>query len=314
MAVVDKALALWGLSGADVTLIAARENHVFKVICAQEAYALRVHRRGLRRFGELHSELQWMAALDRGGLAVPKPVPACDGACLQVIDGYQVDVLAWVPGVPIGSTADGLTVADPRAVYWAIGHDMARLHSLSDGWTPPQDFQRWSWDAQGLLGAAPLWGRFWDNPALDPLARDVLCALRAHAWERLEPQVDFGLIHADIVHENVMWDGTGVRFIDFDDSGYGYRLFDVATALLKNINRPDDEDLKEALCTGYRAVRPLDTGQLDLFLALRAASYVGWIVPRMGERGAEHRQRRFIDRVIPLARRCLESQEKRHRG
>ena len=83
-----------------------------------------------------------------------------------------------------------------------------------------------------------------------------------------ELSLDMGLIHADLVRENVLVNGSDLYFIDFDDGGFGYRLFDVATALLKNRAEPNYADLQTALIDGYRSLRALDTTQLDLFLAL----------------------------------------------
>ena len=102
-----------------------------------------------------------------------------------------------------------------------------------------------------------------------------------------------------------MWDGEAVQLIDFDDGGFGYRLFDIATTLLNNRNEPDYNALKSALIEGYLSVRQIDLDALDLFVALRAATYVGWIMTRMGENGAEARNRRFIDTTIALARSFL---------
>ena len=107
--------------------------------------------------------------------------------------------------------------------------------------------------------------------------------------------MDYGLIHADLVRENVMLDGNDIRMLDFDDGGFGFRLFDVATALLKNRAEPNYGHLQSALIAGYRAKRELNTEKLDLFLALRAVTYVGWIVPRMEEDGSPVRNARFID-------------------
>jgi Ser/Thr protein kinase RdoA (MazF antagonist) len=70
--------------------------------------------------------------------------------------------------------------------------------------------------------------------------------------------------------------------------------------LLKNRAEPNYPALEAALIEGYRGCRPLDTGALALFIALRAASYLGWIVPRIAEAGAAARNRHFIDEARQL--------------
>ena len=120
-----------------------------------------------------------------------------------------------------------------------------------------------------------------------------------------ERSLDHGLIHADLVRENIMRDGSRVQFIDFDDSGFGFRLFDLATTLMPNLNEPDYRELKSALLKGYRSVRPIDTSHLNLFMALRSATYLGWIMTRMDEDGSVARNERFIKRTRKLAQEYL---------
>jgi Ser/Thr protein kinase RdoA (MazF antagonist) len=284
------------MEGAQHSLAAARENRVYRVDHGGARHALRLHRAGYRSDDELRAELQWMNAVAARGLLVPRPASSASGAHMHVIDGIQVDMVGWLSGAPADFTPGLLR---------RIGAEMARLHAASDDWTPPPGFNRWSWDRAGLLGEAPLWGRFWDNPTLSADQRALLETFRAEASEALAPGLDFGLIHADLVRENIMVDGDAIQLIDFDDGGYGFRLFDVATTLGKLTEAPDFTDLKAALIDGYRSIRPLDTAALDLFLALRAATYVGWIIPRMTEDGAAPRNARFIRAACDQARAWL---------
>lgn len=303
-ATVAQALTLWGLAGAEVRLIATRENHVYRVDHGGQLFALRLHRVGYRSDAELWSELQWMASVAKGGLHVPAPVASTSGEILHVVGGVQVDVLTWLIGAPLGCTGEDLVTPDRKGLFRGLGREMARLHEVSDRWVPPEGFTRCAWDRAGLLGEAPLWGRFWENPTLSDEDQALFREVRRRADEeltRIGEGLDYGLIHADLVRENVMVDGDRLQLIDFDDSGFGYRLFDLATTLLKNRNEADYPDLRAALIEGYRSVRALDLAALDLFMLLRATTYVGWIIPRMGEPGAAARNRRFIATARDLA-------------
>lgn len=302
-AVVEQALALWGMEGADWRLIAERENRVYRVDHAGRAYALRLHRPGYCSEAELRSELQWMAAAEAGGLHVPSPVPSSEGALLHMIEGIAVDVLVWLDGQPVGKTGVPLDSDDRPGLFRAIGREMARLHAVSDAWTLPEGFTRRRWDRDGLLGESPVWDRFWDNPTLGAEDRALFLRFRETAsadLASLEDNLDFGLIHADLVRENVMIDAGRVQLIDFDDSGFGFRLFDIATTLLRNRTEPDYDALKVALLEGYLSVRPLDLAALDLFVALRATTYVGWIISRKDETGSEARNLRFVSTARDL--------------
>ena len=94
----------------------------------------------------------------------------------------------------------------------------------------------------------------------------------------------YGLIHGDLVPENVLHDGTG-RFtlIDFDDSGFGWYVGEIATAVFFQMGTPSFEPALEALIRGYRQVRslsPVDLQMLDVMLFLRGMTLLGWIQTR----------------------------------
>ena len=311
---VEQALALWGMTGAEWSFVAGRENRVYKVTHDSAAFALRFKRPGYRDLEELTSELAWMAEMARAGLSVPAPRQSREGRFLEELDGHYVDLITWLSGGPLGRSRDPLTLPDAPGTFRRLGGIMARMHAACDAWSPPVGFNRCRWDSEGLLGSAPLWGRFWENPTLDAPTAAMLRDFRSQAKRALATlDLDTGLIHADLVRENVMIDGPELHFIDFDDGGYGYRLFDVATALLKNRAEPNYPALKQALLEGYLSVRPLDMTHLDLFLALRAVTYVGWIVPRMEEPESMVRNTRFIKDAQELCSAWL-AQTAAHQG
>ena len=277
----QKALAAWDLQTADITLAAQRENTVFRVEHTRGTFALRQHRQGYHTAAALKSELDWITALAAADRPVPQPIATLKGALLHTQNNQNFSLITWLPGTPMGITGTPLTLENRRDVFHALGAEMARLHSTSDQWIPPKDFTRTPWDADGLVGDTPHWNRFWDNPALTKPQASLFADFRDTAQNLLtEIQLDYGLIHADLLRENVLIDGDIIRFIDFDDSGPGYRLFDLATTLLRNGEEPDIAQLSEAMIAGYHSQRPLDLTHLPLFMALRACTYVGWVMTR----------------------------------
>mgnify|MGYP000439299340 CR=1 FL=1 len=208
----------------------------------------------------------------------------------------------------MGETGTALTLPDKERVFERLGCLLARFHTASDSWIQPDGFTRPAWDAAGLVGDTPLWGPFWQNPKLTPAEREITERLRERVSDALSGQtLDYGLIHADAVRENVLIDGETLHLIDYDDGGFGYRLFDLATALVKNIDEPTYPALRDALLSGYRSERHIETDLLDLFLAIRAATYVGWIVPRLGEPRAAKSVPRLIEATMRLSRNALVS-------
>ncbi|SMX44661.1 phosphotransferase enzyme family protein [Octadecabacter ascidiaceicola] len=310
--VVEKALTLWGLTGARYTLVTARENAVYKISSPSGTFALRLHRQDYRTDTELGSELHWMKAVRDGGLSVPSPIPSVSGTDMHVIDDIQVDVLQWLDGETLETSLFKPKTETRRSLMQTLGQEMARLHGVCDAWQPPADFIRCAWDIDGLIGEEPLWDRFWDNPTLTSQERVLFNAFREKARTDLTDQgssLDYGLVHADLVPANVMVDGSNMHFIDFDDGGFGYRIFDLATALLKHIDAPDYPDLKQALLDGYISERIIDYRSLDLFMALRATTYVGWNITRTHENNGTERNARFITTALTLVNAYLEQKK-----
>jgi Ser/Thr protein kinase RdoA (MazF antagonist) len=322
---VRAALPRWDLQGAGLSLIKFRENAVFRVATDDgRQYALRVHRAGYHSDAALRSELQWMAALQAAGICVPEVLPTRDGelftrAQVAGVPGErQVDIFHWVEGRQLGAVEEGLDASQPiAAIYRTIGELAAQLHNQAIDWTPPAGFTRHAWDADALAGPAPLWGRFWDLPALTPEQRALLERARdaVHAGlQRYHADPDnagrYGLIHADFVAENLLVDGERVRLIDFDDAGFGWHLFELATALYFELEADYYPEAFEALVAGYRAHRDLperQLAQMPLFYAARSFTYLGWVATRPETETARTMTPLLVDKACRAARQYLDS-------
>lgn len=310
------ALVHWTAFDPRPQLLKYRENAVFRVELDGEPAALRLHRPGYHDEAALRSELAWLAELRAGGMNVPYPLATLDGSLLIELPAHggmgrqHADLMSWVDGTPLGETGIPLAYSPDRlaVIFAAIGAAMADLHALSDRWTLPAGFRRRAWDFDGLLGDAPLWGRFWDCEGLSSARRQALNSLRYTLRPQLqglaETGLDYGLIHADLVRENIFVRGDEVAFIDFDDAGFGWRMFDLATALSKNLKEPAYDVLQASLIAGYRSRRRLsddDLAALPLFLVLRSLTYIGWIAQRPEVPHAERRMQRFAEEALALA-------------
>jgi Ser/Thr protein kinase RdoA (MazF antagonist) len=312
-----EALVHWDLGVPTPQLLKYRENAVFRISLRNgEPAALRLHRPGYHDEQALASELSWMAALRQAGLRVPAPVATPDGRHIVALAatpdfGVQhADIVSWMAGNPLGQSGVPLAHSQEAiaVIFHSLGAAMARMHMATDAWTPPSFFCRPAWDGDGILGEKPLWGPFWDCAGLSPDQAKRLSRLRLFLRNQLEAvsgsDLDYGLIHADLVRENVLIDGDNVELIDFDDGGYGWRMFDIATALFKNRDEPHYPLMKAALIEGYRTLRALpDTAleTLPLFMVLRSITYIGWIGERSGTPGAAERLQRYAADALALA-------------
>ena len=284
-ALAVEAAAHWGCT--PTALISDRENAVFRMELPGRVAALRLHRMGYQTAAAITSELWFCGALADQGLPVPRVLTAQNGAELVVLGGGRMaSAVEWLPGVPLGKAGVPLSgnVLDQAAKHHALGHLLARIHNATAALTLPRDFDRPSWDADGLTGPTPFWGRFWEHPALTGResaqlqeARDYLrAALQDHAATTpLMP------VHADVLRENILVDGAALSLIDFDDSGLGFPLYDLGTVMSQNLYEPAREEIRAALIAGYETLRPVDSRMVDLFTLARTLASVGWTMPRL---------------------------------
>src|SRR5258708_24971555 len=116
------------------------------------------------------------------------------------------------------------------------------------------------------------------------------------------------MIHADFVPENLLRAESSLMLIDFDDAGFGWHMFELATALYFHLDTPHFEAIRAALLAGYQSVRPLSDAyvqQLPLFLLLRSITYLSWVHTRRETETARELMPMFVERTVELARQYL---------
>ena len=304
------ALSDWDIGVRSVEPLTLSENIVFKVTDhAGQAFVLRLHRPGYHNLNELISEQRWTAALLEAGLDVPVPRSTRDGREYTSIDlgdeRRYTGLLEWVDGVAmqclIENKPDIGFIADSFSL---LGEIMAECHNQAVSWAIPADFTRHSFDADGLVGEAPFWGRFWESGSLTTAQQAYFDVLRRHIHALLlslgKDSTTYSLIHADLHPDNIVVDGERLHVIDFDDSGFGWHHYDIAVALFSyQLDRPYDQ-LQDALVTGYRKARPISDRVLayvPLFLLIRALVSIGWISSRPEVKMGQNTVPKLVDYV-----------------
>ncbi len=303
-----EAAANW--QGRIVRLISNRENAVFEMETPLGRSALRLHRMGYQNAAAIQSELWWCAALADAGVSVPRPRPARNDSLLVTLaSGRLASCIAWANGAPLGENGKPFEAPLPVLLkqHGALGQLLAKMHSVTDQLSLPDGFSRPRWDVAGLVGDAPFWGRFWEHPVATDDQRTRLRHIRAWLQEKLADHAvvgNFGPIHADVLRENVLVDGASVSLIDFDDSGFGYRLYDLGTAMLPNLYEPGYADLRDALIEGYSTLRAADRDTVEMFTLARACASVGWTMPRLASDDPIHKS--HIARCLFFAEKIIQ--------
>jgi Ser/Thr protein kinase RdoA (MazF antagonist) len=288
------ALNAYGLTDARFEFLRQAGNTLFRVNEARPAsapraelytpgqYMLRIHQPGYQTTEAIELELAWLAAMCReGNVPVPEPVSTLDGRLLTQVSTPGIpgkrncSLLRWVKGRELKQIE-----VQPQH-YRAQGQLMARLHDHAAHWQSPPGVSKRKYDWEGLFredaGAGIPASEGW---ALLPPAYvahfEVVTSKVKRVMDAWGKGSDvYGLIHGDLgIDANVLFWGGEARAIDFDDSGFGYYVYDLSLALE---HCQEDERLpqfRDALLDGYGRVRSLPEDQAKQMELCLAAYYV----------------------------------------
>jgi len=298
----------WALNApASAKLLSRSENDVFTVTHGGGRAILRLCRPGYQSRAAVRSELGWVSAIARDtDVPVAQPIATKDGALLaelRVGDDARIGVLfAFVAGAE-PAMSEALV-----PVFHRLGRYAGTLHRHVGHWQKPDDFERPRLTAKTLLPADGAWGDWRANPDVTVAMRPVLERATdrlASVLERYGEGADrFGLIHGDMRLGNLLVEDGRVTLIDFDDSGFGWWLYDLAAALSFH----ETDALVPALCdawfAGYSEVAPLPpdaSAMTPALILLRRFALTAW----MGSHGetalaARHRTG-YADGTVRLA-------------
>jgi Ser/Thr protein kinase RdoA (MazF antagonist) len=291
--------------GQVVRLIKARENAVYEIAVPSGRAALRLHRVGYQSEAAIRSELWWCEALAERGVAVARPLRSADDTLVvAVAPGEVASAVGWIDGAPLGEAGVPLagTLTEQAAQHRALGRLVAQIQRETNDMVLPDWFERPRWDLDGLVGERPFWGRFWEHPSLSPDEAVMLRRARDLLAERIgdhSARQPLRLIHADVLRENVLLIPQGVAMIDFDDSGFGFPLYDLGTAMSQNLDEPGVAQIADALIGGYAETRPVEMEMIPVFTLMRCCASVGWMIPRL--QPGNPIIRRYIQRAVGLA-------------
>lgn len=276
--IIRRALPAYGLpEDTPLTLLNRSENETWRA----GNLILRLHRQGYHTKPEIASELAWLTALQGlPGLHTVRPIPGVQGLVTELDDRFVV-AFARIEG-------QELQPGDDLSRWFApLGEITARLHLQARQWALPHGFTRKRWDVETILGAYPHWGHWKQAKGLDAQGETLLAratealAMKLRAYGT-GPEV-FGLIHADLRLANLMVDGDWLTAIDFDDCGFGWWAYDLASALSFIETDPRLPELIAAWVEGYTRIAPLraeDRAMIPSLILLRRVLLTAWLSTR----------------------------------
>jgi len=288
---IQQALALFRLDGAEYELIRHNENMTYKVTAQGKSYLLRIHQptRGFELIGQpdaterrarIESEMALLAALHAGGdVPVQRPVACGKGSLTAALpDGVCVTLLEWIEGAPLDC------VEITPAILRRVGQMTARLHRFFEGYTAPFEGYRYT---QAML---PFIMRQIEEGAgaqvfTAPQAQAIEAALDEirRRFDKLDQTHQKHAVHADLDKSNLLLEPEGnIAPIDFGLCGISHFLMDLG-GLFGTFSQ---DAQRVELLRGYQdergcAVNPYDIEpyfalQVMLFIACQHRRAGGW--------------------------------------
>jgi Ser/Thr protein kinase RdoA (MazF antagonist) len=286
-----------------VDLLNVSENATFLVPDSDAGPSvLRVHRLGYHTEQEIASELAWMDALRaEAGVRTPRVLAAADGRRVVTVAerggaARHCVRFEFLPGTepstgPADGPASGTGPGGARANshFADLGEITARMHRHARQWRRPAWFTRFHWDYAAAFGDRARWGRWQDGIGVGPPERQVLGRLADKLEARLAAfgtgPARYGLVHADTRLANLLVHEGSVSVIDFDDSGFSWYLYDLATSVSFFEHSPDVPGLVASWLEGYRRVGQLsaeDEAEIWTFILFRRLLLTAWIGSHRG--------------------------------
>jgi Ser/Thr protein kinase RdoA (MazF antagonist) len=276
-------LKSYSLSVKEVTLINNEYNATFKVVSIDnDQFALRVNINSPRTTENLKAEVSWVNHLyEDGRVKVAKPIKTTRGDFFvsmhheHAVRELHCVLYSWLPGSELDD--------EPELVQLqALGEAMARMHIVA------RDFQLPSYSKLPVFDDVLWWTEdhlLSDKSVLDQGSKELI----SRALQLIDSHIKslyIGaipiVIHADLHGGNVLWSQDSLSVLDFDDSGIGLPVQDLATAIYYLDTPEEDAALRE----GYSSVAPLpemSERDLKVFLMQRRIILLNYLYETSNE-------------------------------
>lgn len=260
------ALPRYGLAGAPCKLLSASTNAIFDVRTpAGERRVLRIAAPDWRTLNDLQSEAMWLDAIARDtDIAAPRVVRSIVGEAVitqqsaGVPQPCHLTLTTFLPGTLLGKRLNDTNLKKMGALF-------ARLHQHGKMWQPPAGFTSRTFE-HFLSRGEP-------NALADESSTVIHQAMaRVEAEYAALDRADLRVIHCDLWHDNIKVHRGMLCPFDFEDTVWGFRLHDIAMAMLDLREDTDEQRYARLLgCfrEGYESLMKWPAGNLDALQAGR---------------------------------------------
>ena len=281
------------------------ESAVYQVTSQDEKgakYLLRIHNPKVKVRSDnwyaqevINSELCWLRTInEETDLCVNEPVATSEGEYsfwYRWRQGRQsvCTLLKWMDG-------DKLPERTPELVY-EMGKLIGRLHKFASQWEISENFVRPKYDivrfTAALESLKPYVGKGVVSTSDIQSLENVLNIVLTTADQLGQSRKFYGLIHADLHQDNILYYKNKLIPIDFAGCGFGYYLFDLAWSIFYI-----PQTLRMSFIRGYESVYLLPEDYLHLMEGFYLLALIDTIPVWMSNEGDRKSMSTFIPKLV----------------
>lgn len=272
--IARNAIKQYNFNSVKLKFLKHLENTTFKLSTEQGNFLLRVYCGLHNTAQDIESEANIIEYLSScNNYTYQKPIRNNYDNFVSIFEAAEskpVSILSWIDSPIVGHQVDDLSL------FEKLGKLIACIHNKLADWQKPVDFQRPTLDVDGLIGNNGAFGyanlgyKYFDRETVSLF--ELVCKRLVDFEAVTAKETNFGIIHGDLHLNNVILHQNSLIPIDFDDSGWGYYIYDLAVILANYWGMMEYSAIKTNLLQGYRTIRKLSVeieNQLSLFIAAR---------------------------------------------
>jgi len=271
----------------------ANDNYV--VNTDKSRYSLRIYRHKIHTRDEIDFEVAALNYLHKEGFPVAFPIARKTG-------GYITEIAApeGIRYVLLTAYAEGEQPKyDLPDDFVLTGKSVANLHRITDGFTTPhkkRDIDLKAFTEDCFKSIEPHLSQRPEE--LAKLTHYLEIATQAMQQVNVD-EMDFGFCHGDIHGGNAHLHEGVLRHFDFEECGFGYRVFDLATFKWGAVLGAAPLERWSSFLEGYESIRKISAADIELvdtFVLLRHIWLIAFHMRNASDFGGELLSDRYIDR------------------
>ncbi len=197
------------------------ENKMFGFDVPENRLVVRVTPPGHKTSAEVKAEIDWLTYLYENDAPVIRAIPSKNEYIVETVstDAGEISVVCFE-----WATGNLVTKEDFSSdLFQTWGEVVGKLHRITKDYRP-QAKERIQWFDDEYLDRGLI-------PSDQYKVLNRFDALIKYFKNKPISRSNFGLIHQDVHQDNLFLDGKKLTVLDFDDSVYGFFVFDIANAL-----------------------------------------------------------------------------------